>query len=211
MKKRKKPIQRIPLEEYKGSITIDDDSYSIDYSILKEKEFNNNENVRIVFDACTFEKCTFTNNSFLRSEFIDCKFTNCDLSNNTFTDSTFIRTEFINSKFIGSHFIESFINDILFKDSLAEYLDVANNKIKVLEVRNTDLTYSSWFENKIEGISFSKNNLTNTTFFKSNLKDLDISSCEIEKLRIDHDSIIGLIISPLQAESFCHLLGIKVK
>lgn len=211
MKKRKKPIHRIPLTEYEGPITITEDHNTIDYAILKEVVYSNNEDIRIVFDTCVFEKCSFTNNTFLRSEFIDCKFNNCDLSNNTFTDSTLMRNEFTNCKFIGSHFVESYIENTLIKDSVCEYLDIANNKIKVLEVINTDLTYSSWFENKVEGISFKNNNLASTTFFKTNMKDLDISSCAIDKLRIDSSSIKGMIISPSQAETFCHLLGLKVK
>lgn len=211
MKKRKRPIHRIPLEKYLGDISITIDENTIDYQILKEKTLSNQENIRIIFDTCIFEKCTFTNNTFLRSEFIDCKFLNCDLSNNSFTDSTFIRNEFTNCKFIGSHFVESYIDNTLIEDSVCEYIDIANNKIKVLEVHNSDFTFSSWFENKIEGIAFKNNKLQNTTFFKSNMKDLDISSCDIEKLRIDQESIKGMIISPLQAEAFCHLLGLKVQ
>ncbi len=211
MKKRKRPIHRIPLEDFQGTITISIDENTIDYNTLKEIDYSNNEDVRIVFDTCVFDKCTLTNNTFLRSEFIDCKFQNCDLSNNTFTDSTFIRNEFTNCKFIGSHFVESYIDNTLIKDSICEYLDVANNKIKIFEIHNTDLTFSSWFENKIDGIYFKNNNISNSTFFKTKMKDLDISTCDIEKLRIDHESIRDMIISPLQAETFCHLLGLKVK
>ncbi len=43
------------------------------------------------------------------------------------------------------------------------------------------------------------------------MNDLDISTCEIEKIRIDQDSIKGMIISTLQAVAFCHLLGLKVQ
>lgn len=210
MKKRKKPIRRIALEEYNKTIVFTEDNDTIDYAILIEKDFSHNVDGRAVFDSCNFEKCTITNNELKRAEFIDCIFTNCDLSNNTFTDSTFIRNEFINCKFIGSHFVESYLENNLIKDSIAEYLDVANNKIKILDIQNTNLTFSSWFENKIEGISFDKNNLTNTTLFKSNMIDLDLSTCDIEKLRVDHESIKGINISSLQAEAFCHLLGIKV-
>ncbi len=211
MKKIKRPIHRLTLEEYTGVIKLPEDTDIIDYSSFLDKELLDKEKYRIVFDACKFEKTTFNNNTFLRSEFIDCKFTNCDLSNNTFTNCTFIRCEFVNCKIIGSHFIESYLDNVLISNSIAEYIDIANSKLKIVSIKETTLEESNWFENEIDGIEFRQNNLTKATFFKTPMKDLDISTCEIEKLRIDHISIKGLIIASWQAEAFCHLLGIQVK
>jgi|LGOV01.1.fsa_nt_gb uncharacterized protein YjbI with pentapeptide repeats len=210
MKKIKKPIHRLPLETYKESKIDPLDNDTIDYTLFMGNEMTHREDYRIVFDVCKFEKSNITNNTFRRSEFIDCIFINSDLSNNTFTNCTFIRCEFINCKMIGSHFIDSYIENTLIKSSIADLLDIANSKIKILAVKETSMKDSSWFENKVDGMLFSKNDFTKATFFETPLKDVNIGTCEIDKLRIDHNSVKELQIASHQAEAFCDLLGIRV-
>ena len=59
LKKRKKPIQRIQLENYVGAIVLPEDSDIIDYSVLTNKKLEDKQRYRIVFDACRFDKTTF--------------------------------------------------------------------------------------------------------------------------------------------------------
>lgn len=210
MKKLKRPIHRLPLEEYNQIVIEPTENNLIDYTIFKEKELTGKQDYRITFDVCKFEKTNITNNTFQRSEFIDCIFVNSDLSNNTFNNCTFMRCEFINCKMIGSHFIESYIENTLIKGSIADLLDIANSKIKIFAVEETSMKDSSWFENRVDGLKFTKNDFTKATFFKTSLRDVNIGSCQIDKLRIDHISVKGLQIASHQAEAFCDLLGIKV-
>jgi len=210
MNKIKRPIHRLALYDYLDIIIKTDENDTIDYALFKEKELKFKKDYRIVFDVCKFDKVTFTDNQFQRSEFIDCIFKNSDLSNNTFTNCTFIRCEFISCKMMGSHFVESYIENTTIKSSIADLLDIANSKLKIVSIKETSLKDSSWFENMIDGMEFHKNDFTKATFFKTPLKDVSIGSSEIDKLRIDHTSVTGLHIASHQAEAFCDLLGIKV-
>jgi len=211
LKNRKKPIRKMPLEKYNESLIILDDYPSLNYKHICNLSLLGQDDYRIAFDACIFENVNINQNKFLRAEFIDCTFTNCDLSNNSFTDSTFIRCEFLGCKFIGSHFVQTHLTSVLLEDCNLHYLDFAENKIKIVDIKNSFLKESIWFENEMDNITFVDNNLTEATFYNNPLKDLDLSTCIIDGIRTDKISIEGVSIDVYQAVVFCHLLGIRIK
>lgn len=211
MKKRKKPIRRMALEKHCGSLIIKSDHPLLDYKTINGLSLTNEENYRVVFDACVLEKTTLNYNKFLRAEFIDCTFKSCDLSNNTFIDSTFIRCEFIDCKFVGSHIIQTHMADVLFEACNLQYFDLVENKIKVAEVNNSNLKESNWFENTVEDISFNRNDLSKSILYNNPFKNLDVSTCIIDGIKTDKKSIQGITIDTYQAQVFCHLLGIRIK
>lgn len=211
MKKRRAPIHKLLSGEYKGSLDMDFNRNRIENVVINQKSLFDKEDYTIIFDTCFFKKCNISNNKFRKAEFIDCKLDACDLSNNTFTECTFIRCEFTNCRFLGTHFVESYLNHILIKDSLAQYLDVANCKAVILELFDTNLQESNWFDNFVEHLNFDKLDLTKSYIYKTPLKDVDLSSSNLESIKIDQTSIKGVAIASWQAEIFCRLLGIKVK
>lgn len=209
--KRKKPMikfEQTPLDE---SLITFKDYPLFDYKLINNEKLENQDDYRVVLDACSLEQATFSNNKFLKTEFIDCTFNNCDLSNNTFTESSFIRCEFIDCKFIGTHIVDSYIDNCYFKNCNMRYLDLAENKFKVVEILDSILQESNWFENEVKHLSFDNNNLEKSTVYNNPFQKLDISTCDINDMRIDLASLKGLEIAAYQAEQFCHLLGIKVK
>ncbi len=210
MKKRKKPIRKLALKEYNGSLITFKDYPLFDYLEICDTKIDNQEDYKIIIDACTLNKVTITNNTFLRTEFIDSTFINCDLTNNTFKESSFIRCEFIDCKLTGTHFIESHLEHIYINNTKAEFLDFADNKMKFIEINNTLLRESNWFENKIKDIEFYNNDLSLSTIYNNPFTKLDISTCDIEDMKIDIKSLKGLSIASYQAEKFCAFLGIKV-
>ena len=209
--KRKKPIIKVPLEKYKGILSLPKDNDTIEYQNIDDNELKDKENYRIVFDTCIFKSTTFSNNEFIRSEFIDVIFDNCDLSNNSFISTSFIRCEFRNCKLIGSHFVESYLNDVLIDNSISKYLDISDCKTKRLETINSSFEESNWFNTDLKQVTFVETNFEKATFYECSLKDVDLSTCSIHSLKIDQKSIKGAIISSWQAEEVCHLLGIKIK
>lgn len=210
MKKRKPPIRRRELETYKGTLYIKEEHPLIINQVIDNISLENQNDYRIILDSCTLNQVFFNDNTFSRTEFIDCRFKNCDFSNSTFTESTFIRCEFIECKFIGTHLVENYLNDILFADCNLTYLDLANNRFKILEVNKSNLKESNWFENKVDGMSFFEDNLSEAIVYNTPLKDVDISTSNIEGIQIDKYSLKGLKIASYQAEIFCNLLGIKI-
>lgn len=209
MKKRKRPIRKIPLEEVYNESKLNYEE-TINYTHLKEFDISTKQE-RIVFDGCIFEKVTLTKKHLKRSEFLDCTFINCDLSNNEFHSSTFIRCEFKDTTLLGTSFIESFISDTLFKSCNLSYLDIANTEVKISEINKSLLQESSWFDTKLKDVLLIDNKLLKSRIYNTSCKGIDISTSEIEGLQIDEYSLRGLIISEDQAPLFCSFLGIKVK
>ncbi len=209
--KRKVPIIKVELEEYKDNFIFDEYSNSISYKKIEDNELLNKEKYRIVFDTCTIKNTRINDNKLYRSEFIDVVFENCDLSNNIFDNCIFIRCEFKSCKLLGSNFYNCAISDVLIEESISKYVVLSENKIKSLEIVKSSFEESSFFENVLKNIIFDSVNFKKATFSETKLKDIDLSSCNIENIRIDHQSVEGTIIALHQAESICYLLGVRVK
>ena len=209
--KRKIPIIKVELDEYKDDFVFKEDSNSISFKTLEDEELIDKDKYRIVFDTCRVKNTRFNDNTFYRSEFIDVVFENCDLSNNTFDNCIFIRCEFISCKLLGSTFYNSAISDVLIEVSIAKYVVFAENKTKSLELVHSSFEESSFFENDLKNITLDDVNFKKATFSETKLKDVDLSTCNIENIKIDHKSVEGAIISLFQAESICYLLGVRIK
>ena len=209
--KRKKPIIKVSLEDYKDNFIFDDDSNSISFKSIEDKELIDKDKFRIVLDTCILKNTRFNDNAFYRAEFIDVIFENCDLSNNIFDNCIFIRCEFKSCKLLGSTFNSCSLSDVLIEESISKYVVLADNKIKSLDIVNSSFIESSFFENILKNVSFDEVNFKKTTFSDTKLKDIDLATCNIENIIIDHKSVEGSIIALHQAEYICYLLGVRIK
>ncbi len=211
MEKRRRPILKSYLEEYDSDFVIIDNEIRISYSEVKNITLSQKDNVRLVFDTVIFRNLKLQENRLKRSEFIDCVFYNCDITNNYFEASTFIRCEFYDSKLDGSHFVECFLEHLFFSNVLGKFLDISNSKIKLWEIHNSTLEESSWFSNSMKLLQFDTVNLFKADFYETSLQDVDLSSSNIEGMKIDINGIRGSIISEEQTILLCNLIGVKVK
>lgn len=209
--KRKKPIIKFELEKYEDNFVFDEDSNTISYNKIEDSELLNKDKYRIVFDTCILKNTRINDNKLYRSEFIDVIFDNCDLSNNVFDNCIFIRCEFKECKLLGSTFDNCAMSDVLIEESTSKYVVLSQNKIKSLEVTNSSFEESSFFGNVLKNVIFDSVNFKKTIFSETKLKDVDLSTCNIERIKVDHKSVEGAIIALHQAESICYLLGVKIK
>ncbi len=211
MKKRKKPIMKAVLEKYKGEFTVENSEIMISYSEISNTHLNKRKGVKFLFDTVVFRNVEMQENKLERSEFIDCIFYNCNLSNNYFDSTSFIRCEFYDSKLDGSHFVDSYLEHIYFMNVLGKYLDITQCKIKFFEVTKSALEESSWFTNKIQNLFFSDSSLVKAEFYQTLLSDVDLSSSNIEGMKIDLNGLRGSTISTDQAVLLMGLIGVHIK
>jgi len=211
MRKRKIPIIKGFLEKYLGE--FEEDKYEIRLSYLEVKNavLKKETGIRLIFDTMIFRNLQMKEGKFERSEFVDCIFYNCDITNSYFESSTFIRCEFYDSKLDGAHFIDCYLEDVLFSNVLAKFLDLSECKIKIFEINNSTIDESSWFTNKISNLSLESSNLQKSDFYQSKLNKVDLSTCNIEGMKIDLEGIKGSTISKDQAILLCNLIGVNVK
>lgn len=211
MKPRKKPIINVPLESFEGEYKFEDEVLRIEYKECNSLLIEGMSDQRIVFDNVIFNRCTIQNNQLNRCDFIDCIFHHCIFTNNYFDHSSFIRCEWYDSKLEGTHFVESLLEDILVKNSPARYLDIANSTIQRVEINHSLCKESSWFTNKINGLSFNHTSLEKADFYETSLSGVDLSTSEISGMRIDFNHIKGASVNTVQAVILCELIGIIVK
>lgn len=210
MKKRKKPIIKVALEEINAELLEENYEIRVSYCEIQNAILEKKSGIKVVFDTVIFKNLKMNDNKLERSEFIDCIFYNCDITNNYFESSTFIRCEFHDSKLDGSHFIDSYLSDIYFKSVLGKFLDISNCKIKIFEIVDSSIEESSWFTNNMKDVSFINVSLTKSDFYQTKLDKIDLSTSNIEGMKIDLDGIKGASISKEQAILLCNLIGVNV-
>jgi uncharacterized protein YjbI with pentapeptide repeats len=98
----------------------------------------------------------------------------------------------------------------LIKDSITDYIDVADCKIKSLKIKDTSQKMASWFDNKLDNIMFDNVDFERLSLSNSPLKDVNLSNSNIDHLKTDLISIKGITIDKFQTVEICNLLGVNV-
>ena len=91
-----------------------------------------------------------------------------------------------------------------------EYGEQEENLIKELEIKESDFTESTFFNNELQKVSFNDCNFKSTEFTQTKLSGINFSSCNIEGIRIDERGLKGIQVNQFQAIELAHLLGIEI-
>ena len=78
-------------------------------------------------------------------------------------------------------------------------------------IKDNDFSNSIFTESKIKNISLYNSTFNETEFIRTNLKDVDFSTCNIERIVFDIDSLKGIKINALQASDIISLFGVQIK
>jgi uncharacterized protein YjbI with pentapeptide repeats len=210
MIKRKEPIIKFSLSKTNKPYVYEEDQ-RIEYQEFSDINIADIQSKRVVFDAVVFNHCDINDNHFVRSEFIDCIFNHCTFTNNRCEDSSFIRCIWNESKLDGTHFINSHLEHILLSHSTGRYLDIADSKLNIIEMIDSHLKESTWFQNKISHLKLKNVSLEKADFYKTSINKVDLSTTEISGMHIELDDIKGAIIDASQAPLLCQLIGVKIK
>ena len=82
--------------------------------------------------------------------------------------------------------------------------DLINNILDTL--KPSELIKLSVLTKILDKVKFNK-----AEFFNTCLENVDFSSCDISEIRIDKESIKGIIIDRFQAECIVQMFGVKIK
>ena len=175
-------------------------------SVLKDIKIVNE-----TIDSCIFRGIDFSNIDFSNVDFIDVIFEECDLSNKKFDGNLLQRVKFINCKMIGVSYIDSSVKDVCFDLCSARYINFAGARIIRMVVSESDFSEGCFQEVSVKDLEFNSVNLSRVEIFKTKLCGVDISSCQIEKMVVDLESLEGIIIDRFQAVYLVGMLGVKIK
>ena len=180
----------------------------IDDGIFAEQECflpNNNQQ----FDGCEFIKVNFTETR-RRNSFVDCIFDHCDMSNMDFGQCTFRRCVFDHCRMVGIDLSESGMQDVSFVDDHMGFANLAAVSLKRVSFERCMLNEASFNDAHGSDIYLDECRMNDCEFLHTALP-VDVSTCELDGIRISPDSMKGWTVSPLQAVALMPLLGIKVK
>lgn len=160
------------------------------------------------------EKCHFINvnlnNSELNVQVInDTIFENCNLVN--LLIPSLKRVIFKNCNLMGCQFMDTILSDVQVIDSKCDYINIANVHIKNMIFENSSLKAGRIYDCKLSNVSFNKGDLRKIEIYRTNFKGIDLSSCNVENINADLDSLKGLVIDASQALDIARLTGVIFK
>ena len=162
-----------------------------------------------VVRTCRFEDCTFGDSA--RSEFMDVIFERCDFSNADFSGSTLIRVKFIRCRMTGCDFSRCAFQDMQIIDSTALLSNWNASSFSRVRFSASVLREASFNDGSQSNLAFDHCDLTQAELFHIPLDGVDLSSCGIDGILTDPESLKGLEVSAAQAASLIRLFGLKVK
>lgn len=163
-----------------------------------------------VIEQCRFEKIDFNLIELTNTHLVNCVFKNCDLSNLEFDRVSIHCCHFINCKMIGTSFIDCSLHDLLFLDIQGRYMNISFGNIRNVLFQNSVLNEASIMEVDVKDLYFDQVSFINGEVFKTKLPGMDLKTTNIDGLRIDRISLVGIHVDMYQAIALANLLGIIV-
>ena len=103
------------------------------------------------------------------------------------------------------------LKDVSFSSSNSKYTNFFTSSLNNIEIIDSDFSNSIFTESKIKNISLYNSTFNEAEFIRTNLKDVDFSTCNIERIVFDIDSLKGIKINALQASDIISLFGVQIK
>ncbi|MFI3211541.1 MAG: hypothetical protein R3Y64_10910 [Peptostreptococcaceae bacterium] len=198
-----KKVKHTYLEE---SINVVDKNLDIHY---KNQTFDLSKIYYYEFNGCLFENCTFTNEG-VNLQFIHCKFIHCDICNITMNKTRFYISEMYECKLIGATFNESIFDNMIINESNLKMSGFFYHKFKEVEIDKSILEESFFESSSLIKFEISNSNLVKIDVNKTKF-NIDLSSNNIESIKISIEDIKGATISFDQSYDLIKLLGVKLK
>jgi len=124
-----------------------------------------------LFENCTFISCNFDNITFKKCKFVECNFKSCSINLVKFSGSSFLETNFLDCKMKGINWTA--IN--------LPFVVVTS----VIFFNNCDISYSSFYELKLPGISIIDCKAHDADFRAADLSNSNLSGSDFENAQFN--------------------------
>ena len=122
-----------------------------------------------------------------------------------------MRVEFRECKLVGANFIATSLQNVLFENCFASYINLSSSKLKKVIIQECDFSNASLVETKIDNVEICETVLVLALIMHTNLEGLDLSTCDISGIKVNSESLKGVIVNENQAIALIRLLGVDVK
>lgn len=187
------------------------DETAVNFCYFKNETLVFDEAVTVDFKDCIFEKCKIIGIKFEKSSFMNIKFISCDFSGTVFSNSLIRNTDFIRCKGAGSQFTDSIIDNTYIENSRFNLSSFFSTSFKKSCFFCVDFEQSQFIECKLNFFTCKETSFIQSEFLRTSLASVDLTSCNIDGMRITPTDIRGATVTSLQACGLAQLLGIIIK
>ena len=163
------------------------------------------------FHGCLFDGCRLLDMEIEGVFFVDVVFRDCDLSNLSMRGGVFIRCVFERCRLTGADLAEASLTDVTFLNCKGDYLGLAQARCKDVRFVGCELTEAGMQEMQLARTVFEGCRLQRAELFHTPLSGIDLTTDEIDGIRLEGSELKGAIVTPLQACELARLLGLIIR
>lgn len=161
-----------------------------------------------VFDGCQFTNCDFSGTAFYASSFRQCAFSNCRFRNTYWKDC-----QLADVKLDGCDFRKSRLKNSTLEGVLMRYANFSDGVWEKDSFLNCSFREAFLTNLRIAKVELQNVDLSGADLFQTVLGKIDLSSCNIEGIRVSESvrELKEATIDAAQAVVLAKLLGVHVK
>ncbi|MCI8336430.1 MAG: pentapeptide repeat-containing protein [Peptococcaceae bacterium] len=180
---------------------------------FQELDFHDCVSVRpkTEFSHCSFYKCKLTDIRLEHCFFVDTVFEKCDFSNSLAGFCSLQRVTFQSCKMLGADWSDGVFRNVRFIDTMARYSNFTHSKFEDTLFSQCDLTEAVLEQCALKRFRLQECMLQGTIFFRTILKNIDLSTCNIARIRVGLGDLKGAVIEANQVFDLAALLEVKIK
>lgn len=164
------------------------------------------------YRSCVFSACRLTGAHLEKAWLRDVVFERCELSGVRLVESTLHRVRFVDCKLSGVNLAGAALQDVCFQNCTADGMILSESGLKNVCFRDCKLQEASFSAlHKKAVFSFERCDLRAVDFFHTPLKDVDLTSSDIDGIRLEGSELRGAVVTALQACELAKLLGVVIK
>ncbi len=176
-----------------------------------EKDFYPKNTMVSEWNECHFKDISFEHTNLEGISIIDCIFEHCDFSNIDFGNRSFHRVHFRFCKFMGTEFIKAHFYDCLFEECNLNYSNLVDVKMKVCKFIDSTFLESRFHTNQFTKVEFEHCDFSCLEILETSMAEIDVSTCNLQGLRAQPDSLKKMVISKEQSMDIIHLFELIIR
>jgi uncharacterized protein YjbI with pentapeptide repeats len=167
------------------------------------------EGVRV--DEARLSRTSLAETKLKKPSWRDVTFESCDLTGAAWEGPVLTRVEFHDCKLVGARWPDAELEDVRFVGCQMSYVAFWSAKLVRVEFERCVLREADFQAADSSGVRFVECDLSVANFADAKLSGADVSTSDIQRIRIGHREAQGLIVSREQAVGVAKLLGLTVK
>lgn len=164
------------------------------------------------YRGCVFSACRLTGARLEKAWLRDVVFERCELSGVRLAESTLQRVRFVDCKLSGANLSGAVLQDVHFQNCAADGIILAESGLKNVCFEDCKLQEASFSTlRKKAHFSLERCDLRAADFLHTPLKGMDLTSNDIDGIRLEGQEVRGAVVTALQACELAKLLGVVIR